>query len=45
MSTSDILIVTALAVAIFFIVRSIRRKGACSSCTSQTCPYARRARS
>lgn len=42
MSPSDILIIIALGAAIFFIVRSMRSKGACSGCTSQTCPYAKK---
>jgi len=45
MSASDILIIIALGAAIIFIVRSMRRKGACSGCTSKTCPYAKKGQS
>ncbi len=45
MSPSDILIIIALLAATFFIVRSMKRKGSCSSCTSTTCPYAKKGQS
>lgn len=45
MTPSDILIIIALLATVFFIVRSMRRKGSCSGCTSTTCPYAKKGQS